>query len=216
MNDLFKPLAVFQLLSLMTLSDAFAGTPEDERLRAATAAFTRADGGDASAAAEATVRFGELSKADPGNPLLLVQFGAATTMQARSTMLPWKKISYAEKGIAMQDKAVAMLTPKHDNEMDNGVAVSLRVRYVAANTFLAVPEFFDHKPQGERLFSEVLASPLFNTAAIEFRGHVWMRAARNAERNKRLDEARTFLNLAISGDAPQANQAKKDLERIGR
>jgi hypothetical protein len=125
-------------------------------------------------------------------------------------------MSLAEKGMALQDQAVALLATRHDSEIQNGVPVSLRVRYIAANTFLAVPDMFGRKQPGKKLLDDVIASPLFNTAAIEFRGHAWMRAARNAETDKRIDAARSFLNLVVNNAAPQAMQAKKELERIGK
>ena len=137
-------------------------------------------------------------------------------MQARATMLPLKKMSLAENGMALQDKAVAMLATRHDAEMQDGAPVSLRVRYVAANTFLAVPDLFDRKQRGQKLLTEVIASPVLGAAALEFQGHVWLRAARYAEKDKRLDEAKMYLNLVISSGAPQAAQAQIELQRISK
>jgi hypothetical protein len=210
-----KYLRRFYIAGLMFIATTIPSLATDAPLEAANAAFDRADGGDKKAAAEAAALFSELVKTEPDNPLLLVQLGAATAMQARATMLPWKKIAYAEQGMSMQDKAIALLITRHDTEAQNGVPISLRVRYVAANTFLAVPDFFKRKQQGNKLLGEVIASPLLNIAPAEFRGHVWMRAALYAEEEQRLQEARAYLNSVISVGAPQAKQARKELERMG-
>jgi hypothetical protein len=206
-------LAILLIMSLVATSMSSAAT--EAQFDAAHAAFTRADGGDAKAVAQAVTILTDLVKAEPDNPLLLVQLGAVTAMQARSTMLPWKKKSFAEKGMSLQDKALAALTIRHDSEMQDGVPLALRVRYIAANTFLAMPNFFGRKEPGEKLLRGVIESTLLETASVEFRGHVWMRAAQYAEQAQRMNEAKAFLNLVISSAAPQAPQAKRELDRIG-
>jgi hypothetical protein len=216
LRTITRPIARTIIGAVAALFVAVSLGATEEQLSAANAAFARADGGDGKAAAEAVAKFGELVKAEPDNPFLLVHMGAATTMQARATVLPWKKMSLAENGMAMQDKAVAMLAPRDDTEVQDGAPVSLRVRYVAANTFLAVPEFFDRKQRGQKLLSEVLGSPLFSTTSVAFRGHVWMRAAKYAEKDKRMGDAKMYLNSVISSGAPQASQAQGELQRISR
>lgn len=171
----------------------------------------RAQGGDKSAIADAVAGFAELVKVEPANPVLLVNLGAATSMQSRTTMMPWKKISYAEDGMALQDKALALLTPAHDIEVVNGNKVSLSVRFVAANTWLAVPGFFNRGERGEKLLTEVLQSPLFDQAPLQFKGAVWMRAARLATDQKRPEDVKRYLGLVIDSSAPQAALAKEQL-----
>lgn len=193
----------------ISLGDAFAAT--DARFNVANQVFLRANSGDKSAVDEAVSKFDELVRAEPTNPVLLVHLGAATSMQARNTMLPWKKIGYAEDGMALEDKAVALLSAEHDKQVQNGVPVSLYVRYVTANTFLAVPRFFNRATAGEKLLGEVLASPLFEGAPLQFRGNVWVRAAKFASEEKRPEEARKYLDLVIKSGAPQSEAAKAQL-----
>ncbi|MBK6616488.1 hypothetical protein [Ottowia sp.] len=194
---------------VMCLGGAIGAT--DAQFNAANQVFQRANSGDKSAVDEAVSKFGDLVRAEPTNPVLLVHLGAATSMQARNTMLPWKKISYAEDGMALEDKAIALLTAEHDKQVQNGVPVSLFVRYVTANTFLAVPRFFNRAASGEKLLNEVLASPLFEASPLHFKGNVWVRAAKFATEEKRPDDARKYLDLVIKSGAPQADAAKAQL-----
>jgi hypothetical protein len=99
-------------------------------------------------------------------------------MRATTTMLPWKKMSYAEDGMAMLDKALALLTPAHNTAMQRGVPGALDVRFVAANTFLAVPGFMNRGARGAKLLDEVLSSPLFPQSPPEFQTAVRARAAK--------------------------------------
>jgi hypothetical protein len=170
--------------------------------------FIRASGGDKSATEPAAEAFDALLKAEPTNPVLLAYAGASTAMRAGTTVMPWKKMGYAEDGLAMIDKALAMLTPAHDAPVQRGTPGSLEVRFVAANSFLAVPGFMNRAARGTKLLGEVLASPLFDTSPLPFRGTVWMRAARLATQEQRGADAQRYLNEVISHNAPQAEQAR--------
>ena len=170
--------------------------------------FISASSGDKSATEPAAEAFETLLKADPTNPVLMAYAGASTTMRAGTTMLPWKKMSYAEDGMALLDKALALLGPAHDAPIQHGTPGSLEVRFVAANAFLAVPGFMNRGARGAKLLNEVLASPLFAKAPLPFQGSVWMRAAALATKEQRSDDARRFLNEVITHNAPQAEKAR--------
>lgn len=209
--------SIFSVLTMtaLVLSASVANAAPDEKFVPASETFLRADGGDDSAIKPAVEQFTTLSKAEPTDPLLLVHLGAATAMQARIVMMPWKKISAAEDGMALEDKALAMLGPEHDTKLQHGVPVSVWVRFVAASTFLAVPESFHRRQPGRKLLNDVLTSPLLENASLEFRGRVWMRAARFAVIDKRPDDAKQFYQQVIAAGAPQAAIAKTELEKLG-
>jgi hypothetical protein len=149
-----------------------------------------------------------LRKAEPANPVLTAYAGASIAMQAKTTLAPLKKMSLAEDGLALVDKALAMLTPAHDAPIERATPGSLEVRFVAANTFLAVPPFMNRAARGRKLLSEVLASPLFDKAPLPFQGSVWLRAAELAAKEQRADDARRYLNEIVLRNAPQAGQAR--------
>jgi hypothetical protein len=135
-----------------------------------------ASAGDSAATPKAVEQFKRLVQAEPGHPLLLVSLGAVTALQAKDTILPWKKMSYAEDGMAMQDKALALLNAQSDTQLQDGVPLSLWVRFSAASTFLSVPDLFHRRAQGEKLLREVQDSPLLAAAPAEFKRIVQTRA----------------------------------------
>jgi len=170
--------------------------------------FIVASGGDKSAVDPAADEFEALLKAEPANPVLMAYAGAAGAMRAGTTLMPWKKMGYAEDGLALIDKSLAMLAPAHDATIQHGTPGSLEVRFVAANAFLAVPSFMNRAARGAKLLDEVLASPLFAHAPLPFQGNVWMRAAALATKEQRPADAQRFLNEVISRNAPQADKAR--------
>lgn len=186
----------------------------DAEFQEAAALFTQAASGDKAAIAKAAEAFTALSHTEPGNPVLLAYAGASTSRLAGTTMLPWKKISYAEDGMALIDKALAMLTPAHNAVVQQGTPGVLAVRFVAANTFLAVPGFMNRGARGAKLLTEVLDSPLLAQAPLGFQGAVWMRAASLAEAELRPEDARKYLGEVISRNAPQADAARAQLKGL--
>lgn len=181
---------------------------------AASAEFQRAAGGDSSAIAGAAQRWQALSAAEPADPVLRVYAGAATAMLAQTTMLPWRKMSHAEDGLAQIDKALAQLGPAHDAPAYRGVPASLEVRYTAANTFIALPALFHRGERGAALLAEVAASPLLEQAPLPFRAGVWLRAAQAALKAERKDEARAWLQKVAASGAPQAAAAQAQLKGL--
>jgi tetratricopeptide (TPR) repeat protein len=176
--------------------------------------FMRANSGDESAIEKAANAFTDLLKAEPGNPVLMAYAGAATSMKANTTWMPWKKMAYADDGMALLDKALTLLSPAHDAVLQNHLPAVLEVRFVASNTFLAVPGFMNRGARGAKLLSEVLNNPLFAASPLAFRADVWLAAARLAAKEKRLDEARNYLNQVIQANAPQAEAARAQLKAL--
>jgi hypothetical protein len=207
-----RVLAVVAVVLGACIATGIAVAAPDAAFDSAFRHFVIASGGDPSATDPAAEEFEALLKAEPANPVLMAYTGAATAMRAGTTMLPWKKMGYAEDGLALLDKAVAMLTPAHDAPLQHGTPGSLEVRFVAANAFLAVPPFMNRGARGVKLLGEVLASPLFDKAPLPFQGNVWMRAAALASKEQRTADAQRFLNEVISHDAPQAEQARAMLK----
>ena len=145
---------------------------------------------------------------------LLAYAGAATSMRATTTMLPWKKMSLAEDGLAQLDKALAMLAPAHEQLLHKGTPATLETRFVAASAFLAMPSMFNRQPRGAKLLDEVLANPHLTAAPLGFRGAVWLRAGVAALNDKRPDDARRWFQQVISSGAPQAPAAQAKLKEL--
>ncbi len=172
-----------------------------------------AKGGDG-AVEKSVDSFNALLKSEPANPVLMAYAGASTAMLATTTWLPWKKMSYAEDGMALLDKALALLTAAHDAPLQHSTPAVLEVRFVAANTFLAVPGFMNRGARGAKLLNEVLASPLLAASPLPFRADVWLAGAALAVKEKRLDDAHKYLNQVIQTGAPQAEAARAQLKAL--
>ena len=208
-----RHLAVVGVMTLALLAAFSAAQAAPEALfEPAFRHFIAASAGDKDAVDKAADEFAALLKAEPASPVLLAYAGAALAMKAGTTVMPWKKMSYAEDGLAQVDKALAMLTPAHDAPMQHGTPGTLEVKYVAANTFLAVPGFMNRGARGAKLLNDVLANPLFATAPLPFKGQVWMRAAALATKEQRSADARRYLDEVITQGAPQAEAARAKLK----
>ena len=151
---------------------------------------------------------------EPTHPVLMAYAGAATALRATTTWLPWKKMHYAEDGLAMNDKALALLMPAHSAVLPGKTPATLEVRFVVANTFLAVPGFMNRNARGAKLLAEVLASPLLLQSPLGFQGAVWLRAAQWAQAEKRPNDARQYLLEVIKHKAPQADLAQAQLKAL--
>jgi hypothetical protein len=200
-------------IATVLLATAAHAVPQAQ-FQDARALFLQAQAGDSAATEKAADAFGALLRTEPDNPVLMAYTGAATSMQASTTMLPWKKMAYAEDGLAMIDKALALLTPAQAPVVPNGAPATLETRFVAASTFLAVPGFMNRGERGAKLLAEVLASPQFEPSPLGFRGAVWLRAAKLAQSDKRPDDARKYLNEVINHNAPQADAARAQLKAL--
>ena len=186
----------------------------DAQFQPAFEQFQLAGKGDSGAIDKAADAFEALLKAEPTNPVLMAYAGSTLSMRASTTMVPMKKMAYAEDGLALIDKALALLKPAHDAVVQHGTPGVLEVRFTAASTFLAVPSFMNRGARGAKLLNDVVTSPLLAQAPLPFQGNVWMRAARLAADEKRMDDARKYLNLVIQRNAPQAPAAKAQLASL--
>jgi hypothetical protein len=200
------------LLILSLLGSAWAGPAAP--LEAAYQEFTLARTGDHAAIERAASAFDTLLKAEPTNPLLMAYAGASASLRATTTWLPWRKMRFAEDGLAQLDKALALLSPAHNTAVPQQVPAALEVRYVAAATFLAVPGFMNRGARGKKLLTEVADSPLLATAPVSFRGDVWLRAADLAFKDDRKQDAQKYLSALIQSGAPQAAQARAKLATL--
>ncbi len=206
-----RPLLALSAAALLTT--AAQAVPE-AKFQPAFEQFLQATRGDDRAIEESATTFETLLKAEPNNPVLLAYAGAATSMKATTTWLPWRKLGFADDGLALLDKALVMLTPVHNAPLQRGVPAVLEVRLVAANTFLAVPGFMNRRARGARLLNDVLTSPLLTSSPLEFRADVWLAGAKLAAREERLDDARSYLNQVIESNAPQREVARARLKAL--
>lgn len=140
--------------------------------QAAQADFQRANAGESGAAAEAAEKFAKLVAAEPGNPLLLAYLGSSESMQARDALFPWKKMKFAEAGIADLDRSLALLKPEHAQAPAGGVSVANEVKVTVASTYLGLPGFFNRADAGAKLAHELASQPGFAAMPERYRNTV--------------------------------------------
>lgn len=202
------------LVAASLLGTAPAVQAGEQELAAAFDRLQQAVPGEDSAIDDAAQRFQRLLVAHPADPVLRAYAGATTSLRATTTMLPWRKIGHAEDGLALIDKALAMLDASHDAPLHRGVPAVLETRFVAASTFLRLPAMFNRHERGRQQLEQVLASPLFDTAPAAFRATVWLRAARLAQDERQPEQARAWLEKAAATSAPQAATARQRLAEL--
>lgn len=209
-STLPRALAVAALTLALTAGQA----APDAQFQPAFQLFNQASAGDKAAVDAAAEAFDKLLQAEPASPVLMAYSGASTAMKARTTMLPWKKMGFAEDGLAALDKSLALLTPAHDAIGQHGTPASLETRFVAASTFLAVPDFMHRGARGHALLAEVLASPLLAQSPLPFQAAVWMQAGKQAAKENRAADARRLFEQVVQRGAPQAEQARAALQGL--
>jgi hypothetical protein len=197
--------AVLALLA----SPALMAAPDAATYQSARAHFQPALNGDSAAIDPAAAQLKALSDAEPADPVLRAYAGAATSMRARTTWLPWRKMGFAEDGLAQIDKALAQLTPAHEAAPTGAVPLALETRYVAASSFLAMPDMFNRGARGEQLLAQVLSAPALAAAAPEFQSTVWLYAGKRAALAGHKDEARQWLAKVASGGTARAAAAQQ-------
>jgi len=166
-----KPRRILALLAAALLALSAHAVPDD-KFQAAFHRFKQAAAGDTGAVDRAADAFGALLKEEPANPVLQAYAGATTAMRAKTTVIPWKKLSLAEDGLAQIDKALALAATARPLPAQRGTPGELELKYVAASTMLAVPKFMNRGSQGAKLLEEVVKSPSFASAPAGFRTEV--------------------------------------------
>jgi hypothetical protein len=213
-------LRLIPVCAFLAINVAAAQSPAaDPRLAEALEAFQRARKGDAREVERAVSAFERLAQAEPQQPLYSAYLGSAISMKSRDAWMPWNKIKYAEQGLARIDQALAALKPEDDARTVRGVPVGIETRFVAASTFLKVPdEIFHRRAQGEKLIAALPGQPAFAQTPAGLRAAIHLKAAEIArERGRAGDEAAQLKGvLAASQTGPEAEQASARLKELGR
>lgn len=203
MKSGWKLLAILHLSCLCGLSMAQTSAAFQQ----ARSEFRQAHENSQIEASAATLK--QLLQQEPGNPLVMAYSGAATSKLAITTLLPWKKMSYAEEGLATLDKALQLLSKEK-----NPAAVEIEVKFVAAVTFLAVPDFMNRSSKGQQLLQEAAEHSQINQAELNLRAAIWLRAAQLAIAQKQTQQARKYLEQITPLPTPQAQQAQTLLKGL--
>ena len=216
MNVLLPPAKrwlTWALLSSLALATSVqAGA--DPQVESAIQGFRTQGADDSVAISRSAEQLNQLVARHASDPRLLAYAGAATARLATTTMLPWKKMGFAEDGLAQIDKALALIRPEHDQLLDGAAPVALETRLVAANTFLALPGLFKRSARGEKLLGEVLQHPQLASSPAGFRSAVYWLAGQHARKSERLDDARRYFEQVLALGSLEAPKAQAELKAL--
>ncbi len=160
--------------------------------------------------------FHALGASQPGHPLFLAYEGASNALKGRDASMPWDKMKYTEKGADQLEKALALLTPAHDEALFQGSPESVEVRLLAANTLLALPDFMNRRSQGKRALEAALASPALALSSTQTRASLFAAAARLAGKEQRSKDEISWLQKVLAlPDSPQHARAVARLKELG-
>jgi hypothetical protein len=205
------------MLCALGLCLATTGTPAalpEPALQEAIREFNKALSGKPQAIEASLKQFEALLQQEPTHPLALAYAGAATSLKARDAWMPWKKMSHAEDGLALIDKALSLLGSEHDEALHLGTPLALQTRFVAATTFLSLPDLFKRGPRGQQLLQDVMAAPAFGRSPAGFQGAVLMWAARHAIKKQETERARALLGEVQRRQLPQQAEAAATLKGL--
>lgn len=180
--------------------------------------FGAAAGGDKDASDKAIAAFQAISAAYPGHPVFAAYEGSVNTIKGRDALMPWDKMKFVEKGANAIEKALAQLTPAHDETIINGSPESQLVRLVAVETLMQLPEFFNRKAGAKRALEQGLAAPLFAQSSPTVRAGFLNAAARLAKDEKRQADEIGYLKqvVALLPQAPLGAKAAARLKELGQ
>ncbi|MGL5431208.1 MAG: hypothetical protein ACRC9S_10900 [Vibrio sp.] len=151
--------------------------------------------------------------------LSLVYLGSTRTLMGRDAFLPWKKMRYSEEGLAMIDKGLTLLSghtntssehTAHSEERRSGLPTQMLAIAVAAATYTAMPDMFNHFERGYDLYLNLLADPQFQTQPFASSAWIYRLAIVAALRGKDEEQAQLWLKTMQQADAqhPDTQQAQ--------
>ena len=170
-------LAISVLFAIGTAAAQSPAPPEAAFIDAAKT-FAQARDGENGRIEPAIAAFETLARAEPAQPLYAAYLGSAISLKARDAWMPWSKMKYSEEGLDHIDRALGTLKPDHDRQLMRGVPVSLETRFVAASTFIKLPDgIFHRRAAGQKLLDELQRNPALAAAPEPFRSAVQKTAA---------------------------------------
>jgi hypothetical protein len=179
----------------------------------------QARAGEKSAVEPAIAAFDALVRGAPQQPVYAAHLGSAFALKGRDAWMPWNKVRYVEQGTDRIDAALAALKPEHERQLLRGVPVSVETRFVAASTFIKIPDaIFHRRAEGKRLLAGILGSSALSSATPGFGAAVHLAAADLArDEERRQDEARELGQaLALAGSGTAAERARARLRELGQ
>nr|WP_233421554.1 hypothetical protein [Vibrio metoecus] len=154
----------------------------------------------------------KLVEQEGATPLSLVYLGSTRTLMGRDAFLPWKKMRYSEEGLSTIEKGLSLLSDGTANSAlrRNGLPAAMLAVAVAAATYTAMPDMFNHFERGYDLYLNLLADPQFQAQPFAATAWIYRLAIVAALRAKDQAQAKQWLETMQQADAqhPDTQQAQ--------
>lgn len=160
--------------------------------------------------------FQQLRDGERANPVYLAYLGSTWVIMGRDAWMPWNKLSYVDKGLALLDKAVLLLGPEHDRLVVEGLPASVRVKSVAGIAYAGLPDMFQRFDQGRDMLRALAISPLLGSAEGQRTAYIHYFAGNAARRDKDAADARKQYQavLATAPTSDYATRAQRALDEM--
>lgn len=147
---------------------------------------------------------------DGANGLTLVYLGSTRTLMGRDAFLPWKKMRFSEEGLATIDKGLSLINEEATQAQRFGLPTRMLAIAVAAATYTAMPDMFNHFERGYDLYLTLLADPNFQAQPFASTAWIYRLAIVAALRAEDPSQARVWLQTMQRADAnhPDTQQAQ--------
>lgn len=154
----------------------------------------------------------KLVEQEGATPLSLVYLGSTRTLMGRDAFLPWKKMRYSEEGLSTIEKGLSLLSDDTANSAlrRNGLPAAMLAVAVAAATYTAMPDMFNHFERGYDLYLNLLADPQFQAQPFAATAWIYRLAIVAALRAKDQAQVKQWLETMQQADAqhPDTQQAQ--------
>jgi hypothetical protein len=159
--------------------------------------FNRAAEGDSGLVETVYSELSELIENQGATPLTLVYQGSTETLQGRDAFMPWNKMTFTERGLATIQKGLDLMAnqpiPVHEQQRLQGLPEYHLAIAMAAVTFTALPDMFNHFERGYDLYLTLLDDPSFNQQPFPATAWIYRYAIEAALRADDIAQAKAWL-----------------------
>ncbi|WP_070969662.1 hypothetical protein [Vibrio sonorensis] len=160
----------------------------------------------------------QLINEEGAEPLSLVYLGSTETLMGRDAFLPWNKMKYTEQGLATIAKGLALLESQPSDapqEIRQGMQEHLLAEALAAATYTALPDMFNHFERGYDLFLELLAKPEMKAQHFQATSWIYFYAIEASLRAEDKEQGLKWLEemKQLGSDNPMTIQAQALLDK---
>lgn len=169
MRRLYLHILLIGCLSTPLLSQA----SDLSGFKAAESHFMQALNDEGDTLEQAIDEFQALLDKEPKHSVYRAYLGASISLQSRDAWMPWNKMKYSERGLAKIDDALKMLKRNPSDQMLLGMPVRFHTKFIAAATFIGMPDDIFHRHRkGKELLESIISDAAYKDVPDSFKASV--------------------------------------------